>query len=1005
MDRSSKPSAVNLRALAFAVIAALVMPAPVGAESIAAWTERAGSMGGGLCIQIGAVDIGPALELARTGRFLVQIVDRDPSRVEQARREIDAAGLYGLATAEVLHSASELPYAENLVNLLLVADDSATPVPPQEWQRVACPGGVVALRRPAAESLLESAGFVESRRVGPWTIAGKPWPEGLDAWTHPRHGADGNAVSEDLYVAPPRRVRWVAGASAEIANLVTAGGKNYYGGVWARDSFNGLRLWQRPLDPSPSRGGFDFRITSRSVPPIAGDSRLYVVSAGKLLALDSATGAPVAEFPDAAAPAEVLLADRTLLAIDGQSIRALDASGGRLIWKHDALNPQYTVGGEGAVFYLRGNQRLGDELTVVCLDLATGSVRWQRGDYPWLSKVRRLVCRNRVLALEISTLSDEKTGNELQVVAADDGRPLWSRSFVPGMNHMKQARAMFVGDLLWVLENRKAVALDPWTGEEKGSCPAGYCHCFPPVATARFMFAGEMDLTDLASGELDANRITKAACGRDVGWIPANGLIYVTPKHCVCWPMLRGYAALAPALPQPASASPPAELRPEPGELAASEIAPLSPDEVAADDDWPCYRRDAWRTGSTARDVPPQLKILWTTLLGDRPEGPVADDWRDNPFVGGPVTPPVIAAGRVFVARPDAHQVVALDARSGAALWRFTADGRVDTPPTIHRGLCLFGTKAGTVYCLRAADGRVVWQLAAGRGQQIVAYGQLESPWPVPGSVLAVDDTVCFAAGRHPLADGGILVAAVDLATGQPRWEKRLDSVPTTNFYGCSALEFDSFNLLHREGDSIAMSRWLFALADGAMDCRAAEAFARLTPGEGAVVVPRGWWTYAPRHQPRHGGEKAARRPLAVFRDNTLVSSLPDQRTVYRRDFTPEAAEKFDRTWITGWAASENYRKKSGEVYPSDRLAPDAAWTAAAFAEDEPEQTIAGMVLAGDVLFLAGSKGGLAAQSMSDGRILSRAELPASVWDGLAAAGGRLFASLHDGAIVCLGGE
>ena len=24
-----------------------------------------------------------------------------------------------------------------------------------------------------------------------------------------------------------------------------------------------------------------------------------------------------------------------------------------------------------------------------------------------------------------------------------------------------------------------------------------------------------------------------------------HGLIYLTPKHCVCWPMLRGYVALA----------------------------------------------------------------------------------------------------------------------------------------------------------------------------------------------------------------------------------------------------------------------------------------------------------------------------------------------------------------------------------------------------------------------------------------------------------------------------
>jgi hypothetical protein len=108
------------------------------------------------------------------------------------------------------------------------------------------------------------------------------------------------------------------------------------------------------------------------------------------------------------------------------------------------------------------------------------------------------------------------------------------------MQHMKQARAMFTGGLLWVLEHLKCVGLDPLTGEVKRSWQAGFCHCFPPVATAKYFLAGEMELTDLATGQYDANRISKAACGRDAGWVPANGLIYVTPKHCVCWPMLRG---------------------------------------------------------------------------------------------------------------------------------------------------------------------------------------------------------------------------------------------------------------------------------------------------------------------------------------------------------------------------------------------------------------------------------------------------------------------------------
>ena len=120
------------------------------------------------------------------------------------------------------------------------------------------------------------------------------------------------------------------------------------------------------------------------------------------------------------------------------------------------------------------------------------------------------------------------------------------------------------------------------------------------MATERFLFAGEMDLTDLETGRVDANRITKGACGRDAGFVPANGLIYTFPKHCVCWPMLRDYAALAPARPggdplAGASRCPSTS----PLENGAGRAADGCRRPQTRSADWPCYRHDAWRSGST----------------------------------------------------------------------------------------------------------------------------------------------------------------------------------------------------------------------------------------------------------------------------------------------------------------------------------------------------------------------------------------------------------------------
>jgi outer membrane protein assembly factor BamB len=978
-------------------------------ESVGSATPDIAQLGlsGGLGVEIGSGDTEFLLRLARTGRFIVQSLDRDAAAVARTRAALESQAVYGIVSALHWTQTDRLPYAENLINLLVLRENGESGLPLKEVVRVACPGGLVLV--PAgrfADAALTSAGLADVRPDSPggrWLVARKPWPAGMDQWSHPWHGADGNTVSQDTFVGPPRRVRWVNGPSVEVSSVVSAAGRNYYGGVWVRDAFNGLRLWEEPLKPSPSQGGFDFGATAGSVRPIAVGDGLLVSSGGEVRLLDGATGRVRRTYPEVGRPHTLLHVQGTLLAVAGQELRAVAADTGRLRWTCAAVTPRLAVTSGEAVFFLEGNVRQGDKVRAVCVDLATGTRRWQRDDYPWLPLVRRLVAHRDLVVFEVSTVADAKEGNAIHVASAADGAVLWSRTYVPGMNHMKQARAMFISDALWILEHLQCVQLNPRTGEVKQRHRAGLCHCFPPVATSRYMFSGEMDLTDLATGQVDAHRITKAHCGRDFGWLPANGLIYTSPKHCVCWPMLRGYVALAPA----GTGDRVREIVDD-RQFALEKGCEPPADAPADSGDWPCFRHDAWRSGATARPLPNDLRTLWTTSLGSWPDCPITRDWRENPFVRGPLTAPVAADGKVCVARPDAHQVVALDLASGAVAWRFTADGRVDTPPTLHGGLCLFGTKRGSVYALRADDGRLVWRLgAAPTAEQIVAYGQIESPWPVPGSVLVIDHVVYFAAGRHPLADGGILLFAVEPRTGQVRWVKRIDALPMTDFYACIGLEFDNFDLLHQEGDAVAMSRWLFDRRSGKLIVNAADAFARLSTGGAGpgVVVQRGVWTYAPRNQVRFDPRELLPRPLAAFRDSTLVGCLPDQRTLYRRDFDAEAVAKFNTKWITGWAASENARKKTGDVWPVDRLAKDAQWSAPLLGNAPREQRIAALVLAGDRAFVAGTAGGLLVVGLDDGRVVARAELPAPIWDGMAAAGGRLLVSTSDGRLVCLGGR
>ena len=968
---------------------------PVAASDV----DRLG-VAGGLCVEIGCSDAGFAVGLAKTGRFLVQSVDADRDSVARTRESVASQGLYGLVSSLVLESADRLPYADNLVNVALLRDCPHVHVPLAEIVRVVCPGGLVlAPAGRMSEAAFRAVGLVEVQTagtVGPWRAGRKPWPAGMDQWSHPLHAADGNTVSQDVCVGVPRCVRWIAGPEIEISSMVSSGGRNFYGGIWTRDAFNGLRLWEKDLKPSPAQGSYSFKRASGSVRPIAVDNCLVVVTGSSVCALDGATGRLVRTYPEAGRPNTLLHVHGNLLSVGTEEIRCLDFQSGRLLWKHAAAGPRYVVATDKAVFMLEGSLK---KPRATCLGLSSGDVAWQNDQYAWLPLARRIVAHADLVVFEISTLSNTKEGNAIHVASAADGKVLWSREFSPGMNHAKQARAMFVDDTLWVLELKHCVGLDPHTGAVRQKHPGGLCHCFPPVATPRFLFSGEMELTDLATGQMDAQRITKANCSHDAGWVPANGLIYTSPKHCVCWPMLRGYVALASQSP---SSGVDQFVQNRRFRLETGCEGPAGPATGPAD--WPCYRHDASRSSAAEEQVPGNLKVLWTARLGDLPEGMIAKDWRENPFVRGPITAPVAAGQRVYVARPDAHQIVALDMETGSISWRFTADGRVDTPPTIHRGLCLFGTRSGSVYCLRADDGRMVWRFrAAPSDEQIVAYGQIESPWPVPGSVLVIDDVAYFAAGRQSLADGGILLFAVQPATGRMRWVQKLDSLPMRGFYDSIGMEFDNFDLLQQEGDYIAMSRWLFHRDTGQMVVKPLEVFTRLKTGAAGVVVQRGVWTYAPRHQPRVDKSEILPRSLAVFRGNMLLGSSRNQQNVFRKDFGDGEPERFNTQWMTGWAAGENFRSKTGDAVPVDRLARNTKWSTSPWPDGQRQQRIAAMALAGDRIAVAGADGELALLTVDDGSVVFRGKVPTPLWDGMAAASRHLLISTGDGSLVCLG--
>ena len=994
---------------------------------------------GGLILQLGASEIESIADLSLTGRYLIHVMDPDSDKVAVAQDGLRKTGRYGMAWAEHVRDLERLPYSDNVVNLIIVRDYA---VPVDEIARVLTPDGLVVITNPErlSPSELEAAGFSDFRSHDSMLIAKNPRPEEMDSWSHARHGANGNAVSQDTLVGPPKRVRWIAAATSEVEGMVTAGGRNFYGGVLSRDSFNGLRLWHRNLRKGGEINEAHFalpRLGRNGIRPVASDQLLFTLFKNRPVALHSATGELATEFGDMKNPKMVLFDGHRLIASDTKSVCAFDIDSGEVIWKVEAAEPHDVIADGTVVSFIHGRVLRGEKSEAVVVEAATGDLRWKNSEYPWLDRTKRTVLAKSQLVFEVSTLNDDDADNGIHLVSVETGDHQWSKNFPPGMNHNRQARAMFLRDDLWILHGGKVntsdkdnvkrepievSALDPYTGEVRVTHPAGLAHCFPPVATPNFMFAGVLDMTDLKSGEIIANRITKANCSQENGWVPANGLIYTTPKHCTCWPMLRGFVAMA------ASAG---ENSPENQEIAELEfLLEKGPAEIAPtasssqDHDWPLYRHDRWRSASTPAPGPRVLTERWRIDLsapvqsGENKIGPIHHDWLDNPVVKGPLTAPTIAGGIAYVMRPNAHELVAIDTDSGKVRWRFTANGRVDTPPTIHRGLCLFGSSSGWVYALRADDGEIVWRLrAAPVDRRIVTYGQVESPWPVPGTILVMNDTAYFAAGRQPLADGGILVFAVNPMTGKRLWVQRINTVPQAKFYENSGLEFDPFDILHAEGDGLAMSRWVLSSDGEDISVDKWNAFAKLNTGGGEVWVPRGSWTYGARHQHRFRGE-APRRPLIAFRDDNIYSSLNGTTSLFRRDFHLDEGEKFNSKWITGWAAVGK-AKETGTPYRTYRIAEGAQWTIDPFVApgEEPKaglpelpeygtqrhNEIHAMVLAQEKLYTVHQDGRLKVVSVKDGSVIDSTEVPTPAWDGMAIAEERIFLSTQDGELICLG--
>ena len=520
----------------------------------------------------------------------------------------------------------------------------------------------------------------------------------------------------------------------------------------------------------------------------------------------------------------------------------------------------------------------------------------------------------------------------------------------------------------------------------------------------------------------------RAGCGH--GFVPANGLLYGTPDPCGCYSGAKfpGIKALAGRRTKIADSEPKLETGPAYEQSQKSEVR-------SQKDDWPTYRGNAARSGHVATTITGNLRQAWETALG------------------GELTPPVIADGRVVVARKDADEVIALASDTGKALWQFTTGGPVSLPPTIYEGRVLFGCNDGWVYCLRASDGALAWRFqAAPAERKVMAYGRLESAWPVAGSVLVEHGVAYVSAGRHTALDDGLFLFGLDPATGKVLHRARLKQ-PVHSLEELKqgpaikgVAEGSNNDVFVGDGQRLYLIKNVF---DSTLQPLPAQAMKKKwkSAGNDAKQTEEFSPTYfdmgAPYLKAGDGFLNESlfnRRAFSYSRywgDDDITKCghfiVFDSQRTYAVDLYPRSQGARTSTGGYTWAsagepceliASANdapaerlYRENMrGPGFPAGLLSP-ALWKA------QVPLAVRGLALAGDRLFLAGAptafneKDPLApyenrtpaevwAVGAADGKKQSAADLSAPpVFDGIAAAAGRLFVTQTNGQIACLAGE
>lgn len=423
----------------------------------------------GFCLVVGNEDGRLAYEIAKQSNMQIYCVERDLTKVEQARERFAAADMYG--NRIVVHHADldELPYSSYFANLVVSDTCLSTGTMPIAADRIARHikplGGKLILNSTRQDKRKTTTTDTETyakelglnkpaiQSTDNWVVVTRAGLDGAGDWSHQYGDAGNSACSKDYRIKGGLGVLWYGDPGENkmvnrhegAVGPLSVNGRLFIQGdstIMAYDAYNGRFLWEIDNPDSIRTGVFQNNNPGNLV---ASPDALFYMTGDVCVKLDAATGQVVQKLPLPKSKA------------DGEH------QWGYVAYHDGILFGTATRRGElESKLRRRGRKTLDSTDAIFAVDANTGEHKWvYQGNN--IAHHTIAIGGERVFLIDSSITSDERN----RILQED-------KSKLATLTGKAKARAE---ELAKKVDLRMAVAIDAKTGNKEWAKPVDVTDC------------------------------------------------------------------------------------------------------------------------------------------------------------------------------------------------------------------------------------------------------------------------------------------------------------------------------------------------------------------------------------------------------------------------------------------------------------------------------------------------------------------------------------------------